>query len=196
MDYKKYIDNYYTKRYNDLKSYYERFCLPSEREHFGEMVSQLYIHLIDNIEKVKIWIDKDELHYFCIKYIYNQRNWSGTDFKKSITIKDNVFDEQYFNEGVEDEITTQERHYEKETETNLKLELLSNAVSHLDYYERYVYTQYFINKKTLRGIAGDVGLSHIAIHRIVKKIKSKLQSIIQKQINNSIYINNDKRPKI
>jgi len=70
--------------------------------------------------------------------------------------------------------------YRKEFETNVKIEFLSNAISHLDYYERYVYTEYFIRKKTLRGIAIEVGLSHISIHRIVNKIKKKLQNIIKK----------------
>lgn len=183
MENKKYIDKYFSTRSKDLEEYYHRFCLQSERGYFGEMLSELYLHLIENVDKLKIWIEKDELHYYCIKFIYNQRNWSKTNFKKMVLIPDHiVLDTDLHSEIEEDEISSKEVHYEKEVEINTKLELLQDALSHLDYYERYVYSEYFINKKTLRGLASDVGLSHIAIHKIVKKIKHKLQLIIQKQL--------------
>ena len=73
--------------------------------------------------------------------------------------------------------------YRREYETNLKLEFLQNALQYLDYYERFVYTEYFIKKKTLRALGGEVGLSHISIHRIVGRIKTKLYNICNKQNN-------------
>jgi len=182
MDYKQEIDKYFSTRTPELKKYYFKFCLPNERNHWGEMLSELYMHIISNVEKVKDWVIKDELHYYCIKFIYNQRNWSKTSFKKTINIPDSIIldsinEFQYLG----NEQTNLDDIYEKEININLKLELLHNALTYLDYYERYVYSKYFVEKKTLRGIASEVGLSHIAIHRIVHKIKNKLQNIIQKQ---------------
>jgi hypothetical protein len=182
MDYKEYIDLYFKNRTKDLKDYYYKFCTPKEKEFFGEMLSELYLHSISNLDKIKIWIEKDEYHYYAIKYIYNQRNWNNTAFKKSINIPDSIILND-LNEFplLEDDYQEKELQYEKEVEINTKLEFLQNALSYLDYYERYVYTEYFVKKKTLRGIASEVGLSHIAIHRIVNKIKKKLQNIIKKQ---------------
>lgn len=182
MDYKQEIDKYFSTRTPELKKYYFKFCLSNERNHWGEMLSELYTHITSNVEKVKDWVIKDELHYYCIKFIYNQRNWSKTSFKKTINIPDSIIldsinEFQYLG----NEQTNLDNIYEKEININLKLELLHNALTYLDYYERYVYSKYFVEKKTLRAIASEVGLSHIAIHRIVHKIKNKLQNIIQKQ---------------
>lgn len=182
MDYKKYLDNYFSSRTGELKNYYYKFCTPTEKEFFGEMLSELYLHSVSNLEKIKIWIEKDEYHYYAISFVYKQRNWSKTSFKKMIIIPDSIIldsinEFQYLG----NEQTNLDDIYEKEININLKLELLHNALTYLDYYERYVYSKYFVEKKTLRGIASEVGLSHIAIHRIVHKIKNKLQNIIQKQ---------------
>jgi hypothetical protein len=184
MDYKKYIDTYFSTRTGELRSYYYKFCTPTEKEFFGEMLSELYLHSVSSIDKIKIWIEKDEYHYYAIKYIYNQRNWSKTSFKKMIIIPDSIILDN-LNEFpiLEDDYQEKELQYQKEIEINTKLEFLQNALAYLDYYERYVYTEYFIKKKTLRGLASEVGLSHIAIHRIVNKIKKKLQDIIKKQID-------------
>jgi len=182
MDYKKYLDNYFSSRTGELKNYYYKFCTPTEKEFFGEMLSELYLHSVSNLEKIKIWIEKDEYHYYAISFVYKQRNWSKTSFKKMIIIPDSIILDS-INEFplLEDDYQDDmEEIYRKEFETNVKIEFLSNAISHLDYYERYVYTEYFIRKKTLRGIAIEVGLSHISIHRIVNKIKKKLQNIIKK----------------
>jgi hypothetical protein len=182
MDYKQYIDTYFQRRTPDLKNYFYKFCSPKEREYFGEMLSELYVHTVNNIDKIKIWIDKDEYHYYAIKYIYNQRNWSNTSFKKSITIPDSVILDD-INHPLSNEIDdNMEEVYRMEYETNLKLEFLQNALQYLDYYERFVYTEYFIKKKTLRALGSEVGLSHISIHRIVGRIKTKLYNICKKQI--------------
>jgi len=178
MEYKMQVDIYFQNRTNDLKIYFDKFCTPKERGKFPEMLSELYMHIQSNIDKIKIWIDKDELHYYCIKYIYNQRNWNNTDFKKTITIPD--FDNTLTNNlEVHNDYFTFEKHCEDEYLYNKKQELLKVALYHLDYWERYVYTEYFIKGKTLRTIGVEVGLSHISIHKIVKKIKSKLQRIIK-----------------
>lgn len=183
MENKHHIDTYLQQRSKDLELYFNRFCLPNEKGQFGEMLSELYLHLIENSDKLTDWITKDELHYYCIKFIYNQRNWSKTKYKKMTSIPEQIQIDSNIDYGFDpDEMTSMEGHYEKEVKLNQKLELLQNALSHLDYYERYVYNEYFIKKKTLRGLASDVGLSHIAIHKIVNRIKNKLQSIIKKQI--------------
>jgi DNA-directed RNA polymerase sigma subunit (sigma70/sigma32) len=185
MDYKLEVDRYFDTRIKDLKDYYYKFCSPKEKEFFGEMVSELYLHSISNLDKIKGWLEKDEYHYYAIKYIYNQRNWSNTSFKKMIIIPDSIILDNLNDidfSTPSDIMEDMEEVYRREYETNLKLEFLSNAVSHLDYYERYVYDEYFIKKKTLRALGCQVGLSHISIHRIVKRIKTKLHNIIQKQI--------------
>ena len=95
MDTKEIVDNYFNTQTKDLKKYFNKFANSYEKQFFPEMLSELYIHIIQNIVKLDNIIKEGKLHYYCVQFIYNQRNWSGTVFKKMITNKESN-DELFF----------------------------------------------------------------------------------------------------
>jgi DNA-directed RNA polymerase specialized sigma subunit len=170
------IDEYFTKNYKRLKEYFYKFCSYQEREHFDVMISNLYQHIFQNQEKLKGIIERDELQFFCVSYIYNQRNWNGTEYKNYINIKENYNDLLNEDFVILNQDVDYEEVYQKELDYNNKLNKIKIGYLNLPLHEKILYDKYFIQKQSMREIAGDIGVSHVSIHYSLQSIKKKIKN--------------------
>lgn len=172
------VDEYFSTRINDLKTYYKKFAKPSELNFFGEMMSILYMHIIDKMDKLYDVISTNNIHFYAIQFIYNQRNWNGTDFKKTIfqqeTNNDLIPDLKLYYESSEEIV---EEQLEKDFDRQNKLAKINIALStKLDLHEKILYDLYYIKRKSLREIADDTGISHTGVYYMVKKIRTTIKN--------------------
>jgi 7,8-dihydro-6-hydroxymethylpterin-pyrophosphokinase len=172
---KEQIDEYFTTRINDLKEYYMKFCTPSEREHFGVILSNLYEHIYNNLNKLEHIINSGDIHYYCVGYIYNQRNWNGTDFKKYININENYSDDIALSNILDDE-DVYEIKAQQEIDFTNKLMKINIALSKMELHEKILYDKYFNQKQSMRKIGLDIGVSHVSIHHSIQTIKKKIKN--------------------
>jgi DNA-directed RNA polymerase specialized sigma subunit len=182
------IDTYFTKRTNELEDYFNKFCSEKERGFFPNMLSEMYIHVIDKIDKLEELIQREELHFYCIQYIYNQRNWSGTKFKSEITVKEtneSVFASYETNEklqgkmldlAVENDFDLDDYHVGVSNRHDAKLKMVQDGVDKMTNSQRVLYNKYFIEKQSMRKIAKEVGVSSTAIFNLIKEVKSIITS--------------------
>jgi len=169
------IDEYFTTRINDLRQYYIKFCTPYEKEYFGVIISNLYEHIYNNQTKLQDIINRGEIHYYCLSYIYNQRNWNDTDFKKYINIKENYSDDIPLSNILDDE-DVYELKAQQEIDYTNKLTKINIALSKLELHEKILYDKYFNQKQSMRKIGADIGVSHVSIHHAIQNIKKKIKN--------------------
>jgi len=167
------VNDYFTNRTKDLEDYYNKFCSEKERGFFPQMLSEMYIHVIDKLDKLSELILRDELHFYCIQYIYNQRNWRGTKFKEEIEVKES-------NEGllltceilVDHDYESEQQLLEESEEYDKRLEQVNKGYLKLTNSQKVLYQKYFVERQSMRKIAKEVGVSATAIFNLIKQIKS------------------------
>ena len=177
MNTKTLIDDYFNSRLKDLQTYYYKFCSEAEKHYFPNMISELYIHIIDRIDKLQELISRDELHFYCIQYIYNQRNWNGTKFKEEIQSKENFSSSlEHTNISIENDFDSEENFYIESVEHEAKLNIVRKGYLKLNLPEKVLYQKYFIEKLSMRKIAKEIGVPLTSIFKSVKEIREKILS--------------------
>ena len=178
MDKKKEIDKYFNTRMKDLKEYYLRFSSGDDLNNFPEMLSELYIQSIKNIDKFdNKMFENGEFHYYAIKFIYNQKNWNKTNFKKMTEGVVNNSDYLDNNEDkIEDIMENEELLSQKQYEFDNRMAKLNESIYNLDLHEKILFDKYYKDRKPMRKIGKEVGLSATAICKMVNEIKVKLKS--------------------
>jgi DNA-directed RNA polymerase specialized sigma subunit len=178
MEYKDLLDDFFKNHTSELKQYFKKFATPKEMEHWDEMLSQLYLHCYNNLDKLKEAICENKLKFYCITYIYNQRNWSKTEFKRKLIVSETNSDLLTNYDNIcydvfedEDEVMKKEIKF---MEQKTKLSMVNSV---LDLHQKILFQMYFIDKKSMRKIGGEVGLSHTAIHYMIQDIKNKIKNI-------------------
>lgn len=178
MELKDYLDKYFKENTKELKKYFKKFATPKEMDYFDEMLSQLYLHCFNNLDKFGNMLITGQIHFYCIRYIYNQRNWNNTEFKSKLGVKEtnseflpNYEKIVYDNFDDEDEMMEREIRY---MEQKTKLSMIDSV---LDLHQKILFQMYFVDKKSMRKIGNEVGLSHTAIHYMIQDIKNKIKNI-------------------
>jgi len=179
---KEIIDTYFKTRIKDLETYFNKYCM-NDCEYWNNMISELYIHLIDNIDKLSSIIEKGDIHYYCVKFIYNQRNWKQTDFKKTISEKENM-DITNIKDFVENDFqsTLIESKLKEQVIYEDKVNCLNIIVSSLDLHEKILWRMYTVENKSMREIGKNVGVSHTSIFYLLKEIKNRIINLHEKNM--------------
>lgn len=171
------VDKYFTERTKDLKIYFLKYCYPYEKHNFPEMLSELYLYVSQNLIKLKDIIETDKIHFWAIQFIWKQRNWQGTAYKKHILIEESG-DELIPNLEIpyqsEEEVI--EENIEKDIKIQNRLTQISFALHDLDLHEKILYDKYYIQQKSMREIGNDIGVTHTAIYYMIKKIRTKIRN--------------------
>jgi hypothetical protein len=178
MESKDYLDKYFKENTKELKKYFNKFATPKERDYFDEMLSQLYLHCFKNLDKFSQMLITGQIHFYCIRYIYNQRNWNKTEFKSKLGVQETNSEllpnyEKILCDNFDDE----EEMMEKEIRYMEQKTKLSMIDSVLDLHQKILFQMYFVDKKSMRKIGCEVGLSHTAIHYMIQDIKNKIKNI-------------------
>jgi DNA-directed RNA polymerase specialized sigma subunit len=177
MNTKTQIDEYFKKHFKDLELYYNKFCSEAEKEYFPNMISELYIHIIDRMDKLQELISRNELHFYCIQYIYNQRNWNGTKFKEEILSKENYSSSlEHTNISIENNFDSEENFYIESVKYDTKLNIIRKGYLKLNLAEKVLYQKYFIDELSMRKIAKEIGVPLTSIFKSIKEIKEKILS--------------------
>jgi RNA polymerase sigma factor (sigma-70 family) len=174
---KQIIDNYYKTELPRLKKYFEKFRYENERYNFPDLVSELYIHSIENIEKIAPILIKNHYHYYATKYIFNQRMWGNTKYKQNTQIKDCGSD------IIETLEITSENDYEhdeellqKEMDTNIKLAKIKVIYDKLPLHEKILFDKYYNRQMSMRMIGRETGVSQTAIYYMIKRIRKQIRN--------------------
>ena len=182
------IDTYFSTRTKDLEEYFNKFCSDKEKGYFPNMLSEMYMHVIEKIDKLEELIHREELHFYCIQYIYNQRNWQGTKFKAEITIKETneqILTSHETNEKlqakmidlcVENDFDLDEYHVAVSNKHDSRLKQVQAGIDKMTNSQKALYNKYFIEKQSMRKIAKEVGVSSTAIFNLIKEVKSIITS--------------------
>jgi DNA-directed RNA polymerase specialized sigma subunit len=177
MNYKQKIDEYIKSKTSDLEFYFFRFCTENEKNFFPNLLSDLYIHLIEKQDKLEQVIDKNELHYYCIKYIYNQRNWQNTSFKNDMVSKENYSDSlASCNIAIDNSFDAEEQACAENIEQENRLNKIRLAYHNFTQAEKVLYKKYFIEQQSMRSIANEIGVPTTSIFKGIKNLKEKIQS--------------------
>lgn len=177
MNTKTLIDDYFNSRLKDLETYYYKFCSVLEKEYFPNMISELYIHIISKIDKLEELIKRDELHFYCIQFIYNQRNWKGTKFKEEIISKENFSTSlENTNISIENDFDSEEKYYFENVKHETKLNIVRKGYLKLNLSEKVLYQKYFIEQMSMRKIAKEIGVPLTSIFKSIKEMREKIVS--------------------
>ena len=178
---KQILDNYFSTELDDLKSYFMRFATTQEKHFFAELVSELYIHSVENLLKLEPILLKGDFHYYAIKYIYNQRNWDKTKFKGFMYSKE-TNESLLKNLEITDETTfdSEEQYYQDEIDFQrthaIRANKLKIAFDNFELHEKILFKKYFENGESLRKIGTELELSYTSVWHMVNALKKKIVS--------------------
>lgn len=172
---KEILDNYYKTELPKLEKYFNKFKYPNETYNFPDLVSELYIHSLENVDKISHILLKNHYHYYATKYIFNQRMWGNTKYKKNTLIKENE------SESIADLIILTENDYEldeellqKELDIDRKLGKIKVIYDKLPLHEKILFDKYYNRGISMRKIGLETGVSQTAIYYMIKKIRKKI----------------------
>lgn len=153
----------------------------------------------NEIENILNKTNTDFLKY-CYRWLNNNMNWTyGNLFYRRNKLmsddslelytednddeKNNVFEEilqKYYSDNNLDEYLE-----DLNEEDEVRLTILRNVVdSDLEQWERNLYQLYFRDQNNLRQTSEIVGVSTTSIYNLVKKLKIKINMIVEKKYNN------------
>lgn len=171
------IDEYFNKDLPRLEKYFNKFAYAHERDNFPTVVAELYIHSIENITKLGQVIEQGNFHYYATKYIFNQRMWGNTKYKKDTIIKENYSDDlTTLNVLTENDFEEDEERLEKEMETEIRLAKIKVTHEKLELHEKILFDKYYNRGMSMRKIGAEVGVSQTAIYYMIKKIRHKIRN--------------------
>lgn len=175
---KQIVDKYYQKDIKKLEKYFEKFRYANEKDNFPDVVSELYIHTITNLEKLTPILIKNQYHYYAVKYIFNQRMWNNTQYKKNNTIQENGSDELgELNVMTDNEYEAEEELLKREMETEERLAKIKIVYDNLQLHEKILFDKYYNRGMSMRKIGKETGVSQTAIYYMIKRIRTKIQKL-------------------
>jgi hypothetical protein len=175
---KKIVDDYYKNDLKRLEKYFEKFRYANEKDNFAEVCSELYLHTIENLEKIAPIIIKNQYHYYCTKYIFNQRMWKNTQYKKNTIIKENGSEEIGELPILSDnDFEAEEELLRNEMEFEVKLAKIKIIYDKLPLHEKILFDKYYHRGLSMRKIAKETGVTTPAIFYMISKIRGKIQKL-------------------
>ena len=171
------IDEYFNKELPRLEKYFNKFAYAHEKDNFTTLVAELYIHSIDNIEKLRNVINQGNYHFYATKYIFNQRMWANSKYKKDTIVKENYSDDlSTLKTMTENDFEEDEERLLNEMDTEIKLAKIKYTHERLDLHEKILYDKYYNRGMSMRKIGNEVGVSQTAIYYMIKKIRHKIRT--------------------
>jgi len=172
---KQIVDEYYKNDIKKLQKYFNKFSYANEKDNFPDLISELYIHTIQNIDKLAPIIIKNQYHYYAIKYIFNQRMWSNTKYKQNTQIRENQSDElQDLKIFTPNEYEDEEELLKKEMDIDLKLAKIKIIYDTLPLHEKILFDKYYNRHMSMRKIGKEIGVSQTAIYYMITRIRKKI----------------------
>lgn len=175
QSFKEIVDTYYQNDLPKLQKYFNRFARFDETENFFELVGNLYIYTMNNQEKLNEVVMEGKYHFYCVQWIYNQRRWTGTEYKKNTKVIENnstlLTDLDLY-----DIVDEYEDVLEREYDIQQKLALVRIRYNTLPYDAKVLYDKYYGNGNTMRAIAKEIGVSPALISQQVSKIRKYIKN--------------------
>ena len=147
----------------------------------NELVTDCYLYLIDNKEKLDGKIQNGEIESICVRYMTMQVKWSNTSFKK-----DWVYPNKYITakalEDVEsyaiiEEEITEEDYLKKEKEIQDKFNFLSFRFENDELDKKMLYNYVFsLGFNTSGKLAKHTGLSRTGCYYLIKRLKESIKN--------------------
>lgn len=174
---KEIIDNYFKKDLPKLEKYFKKFAYSHEKGNFPDLVAELYIHSIENIEKLRNVIEEGNYHFYATTYIYNQRMWANTKYKTNTNIKENGNDDLInLNLMTDNEYENEEQRLLNEMKTEDRLAKIKYIYDKLELHEKILFDKYYNRNMSMRKIGAETGVSQTAIYYMIKRIRTKIRN--------------------
>jgi hypothetical protein len=154
MDYKQIIDNYLNQRYTYLLKCAKNILLKNKTAiQAGDLISELVIHLYENEDKIKHYIEIDRLEGFCVTYLNLNGKYITSTLNKKYKLQfdelDDVMEKKLYSN--DDEIDFMDKDlYEKELynffneEQVEKLLNINSILDQLTLPEQILFDAYFV----------------------------------------------------
>lgn len=180
------INNLITNRYDYLEGVASnilfKYFYPQSKS--SEIISELYLYMMNNKEKLISYIERETLEGFCVTWIQTQIRYPNSPFNRKNAIHEGEFVEDVINDIVSEELYDNE--YENDlasylTESQIEdIRSINNILHHLSQSEKILYDLYFVKMMTLREIAAysSIKISYMTIYGMVKKLKEKIKLLL------------------
>ena len=178
---KEFVDRYFNLRYkfliNTAHNILSRIHKPQLKE---ELLTQTYLYVINNIDKLKEKIEDNKLEAIFINYMSKQIRWNKTQFKKENILNENSKLSWYPIETLEDYILpyeeiTEEDELEKEKDITDKLSLISLNLSKMSLDQRLLFENYQQGINSGGKLAKYTGLSRTTCCSLLRNLKENLR---------------------
>lgn len=171
------LDTYFNKDLKRLEKYFNKFAYDNEKNNFPDVAAELYIHSVDNIEKIKDVLTQGNYHFYATTYIFNQRMWSNTKYKTNTIVKENHNDDlPNLIILTDNDYETEEELLQKEMDTEQKLAKIKYVYERLELHEKILFDKYYNRNMSMRKIGAEVGVSQTAIYYMIKRIRQKIKN--------------------
>lgn len=174
---KEIIDTYFNKDLPKLEKYFNKFAYAHEKGNFTDVVAELYIHSIENIEKLRNVVEQGNYHYYATTYIFNQRMWANSKYKSNNHIKENGNDDLInLNITTGNEYEDEEERLLKDMKTEDRLAKIKYIYDGLELHEKILFDKYYNRNMSMRKIGAETGVSQTAIYYMIKRIRTKIRN--------------------
>lgn len=174
---KEVVDRYYTRELDKLEKYFNKFAYAHEKENFPELTAELYIYTIDNLEKLRPVIEQGNYHFYATTWIYNQRMWNDTKYKKNTTIKENGNDDlPNLNVMIDNDFESEEELLRRDMLIEERLAKIKYVYDKLPLHEKILFDKYYHRHNSMRKIGKEIGITQSGIFHYIVKIRNKIKN--------------------